>query len=115
MKIRGSNDIQGGNFSQNNSPPQRSTDSSWITSPTSKKEKNKYADIMLSPIRYGQRKFRPGGTSGSTFSLIAATLGSGTISFAYIVMKLGYALGPILIVLGACISYYTGMLIVKFS
>ena len=41
---------------------------------------------MLSPIRYGQRKFRAGGTSGSVFSLIAATLGSGTISFPYAVM-----------------------------
>ena len=30
-------------------------------------------------------------------------------------MKNGYILGPILIVFGACISYYTGMLIVKCS
>jgi len=58
---------------------------------------------------------RAGGTSGSIFSLIAATLGSGTLSFAYVVMKVGYILGPILIICGACISYYTGMLIVKAS
>lgn len=45
----------------------------------------KYADILMSPTRYVQRKFRAGGTSGSIFSLIAATLGSGTISFAYAV------------------------------
>jgi amino acid permease len=70
---------------------------------------------MLSPVRYGQRKFRAGGTSGSIFSLIAATLGSGTISFAYAVMMNGYVLGPILIVLGAVISFYTGMLIVRCS
>ena len=68
---------------------------------------------MLSPVRYGQRQFRAGGTSGSIFSLIAATLGSGTISFGYAVMHNGYIWGPILIVLGAMVSYYTGMLIVK--
>ena len=70
---------------------------------------------MLSPVRYGQRKFRAGGTSGSVFSLIAATLGSGTLTFPYAVMMNGYILGPIFIILGACISYYTGMLIVKCS
>jgi len=70
---------------------------------------------MLSPVRYGQHQFRAGGTSGSVFSLIAATLGSGTISFAYAVMMNGYVLGPILIVCGAALSYYTGMLIVKSS
>jgi len=30
-------------------------------------------------------------------------------------MKNGYVLGPIMIVLGACISYYTAMLIVQAS
>ena len=49
------------------------------------------------------------------FSLIAATLGSGTISFPYAVMMNGYVLGPILIIIGACVSYYTGMLIVRCS
>ena len=43
----------------------------------------KYADLLLSPTRFVQRKFRAGGTSGSIFCLVAATLGSGTISFAY--------------------------------
>ena len=70
---------------------------------------------MLSPVRYTQRKFRAGGTSGSVFSLIAATLGSGTIAFPYAVMMNGYILGPLLILLGAGISYYTGMLIVRCS
>lgn len=68
---------------------------------------------MLSPGRFVKRKFRAGGTSGSVFSLIAATLGSGTISFPYAVMMNGYILGPLLIVIGACVSYYSGMLIVK--
>jgi len=70
---------------------------------------------MLSPVRFGQQKFRAGGTNGSIFSLIAATLGSGIISFGYAVMMNGYILGPILIVCGALLSYYTGMLIVKCS
>ena len=59
--------------------------------------------------------FRAGGTAGSIFSLIAATVGSGTLGFSYCVMKNGYILGPIMIGLGACISYYTAMLIVKAS
>lgn len=75
----------------------------------------KYADILLSPTRYVQRKFRAGGTSGSIFSLIAATLGSGTISFAYAIQQNGIILGIMLIILGASISYYTGMLLVKVS
>ena len=32
-----------------------------------------------------KRKFRAGGTAGSVFSLIAATLGAGTITFPYAV------------------------------
>jgi len=82
-------------------------------SPKSGREKNKFADIMMSPVRFGQRKFRAGGTSGSVFSLVAVTLGSGTLSFPYVVEQNGYILGPLLIIIGALISYYTGMLIVK--
>ena len=62
-----------------------------------------------------KRKFRPGGTSGSVFSLIAATLGAGTLTFAYAMMMNGIALGTILILVGASFSYYTGMLLVKVS
>ena len=69
----------------------------------------------MSPTRFMQRKFRAGGTSGSIFSLIAATLGSGTISFAYAVQQNGIILGIFIILLGASISYYTGMLLVKVS
>ena len=70
---------------------------------------------LLSPGRYVKRKFRAGGTSGSIFSLIAATLGSGTITFPYAVSQNGILLGILLILLGAAISYYTGMLIVTVS
>lgn len=70
---------------------------------------------MMSPVRFTQRKFRAGGTSGSVFSLIAATLGAGTLTFPYAVMENGIAWGTILIILGALISYYTGMLLVITS
>jgi amino acid permease len=57
--------------------------------------------------------FRSGGFVGSVFSLIAATLGTGVISFAYAIMKNGYVLGPIYVVLGALLSFYSGVLIIK--
>jgi len=46
------------------------------------------------------------------FSLIAATLGAGTISFPYCVWQNGIIWGSILIILGALVSFYSGMLIV---
>ena len=67
---------------------------------------------MMSPVRFTQRKFRAGGTSGSIFSLVAATLGAGTLTFGYAIKENGIAWGSILIVFGAAISYYTGMLLV---
>ena len=62
-----------------------------------------------------KRKFRAGGTSGSVFSLIAATLGAGTLTFSYAMMMNGIALGTILVMIGASFSYYTGMLLVKVA
>jgi amino acid permease len=53
--------------------------------------------------------------AGSIFSLIAATVGSGNITLAYSVMKNGYILGCGLIILGAILSYYTSMLLIKSS
>ena len=70
---------------------------------------------MLCPVRFTKRKFRAGGTSGSIFSLVAATLGAGTLTFAYAIKENGIAWGTILIILGAAISYYTGMLLVIAS
>mmetsp|Transcript_17105 Transcript_17105/g.12152 ORF Transcript_17105/g.12152 Transcript_17105/m.12152 type:complete len:161 (-) Transcript_17105:1121-1603(-) len=90
-------------------------DDSCFVSPNGTTRQKRFADLMLSPMRYAQRKFRAGGTSGSVFSLIAATLGAGTLTFPYAVMMNGIGLGCILIVLGACTSYYTGMLLVHCS
>ena len=43
---------------------------------------------------------------------MAATLGAGTLTFPYAIKENGIALGTMLIVFGAVISYYTGMLLV---
>ena len=83
-----------------------------VKSPSSNR---RFADIMMSPVRFTQRKFRAGGTSGSIFSLVAATLGAGTLTFGYAIKENGIAWGTFLIVFGAAISYYTGMLLVLAS
>lgn len=57
----------------------------------------------------------PGSLSGSIFSLIAACMGAGTLTMPYIVSKTGIVLGPLLIIIGAFLSYYAGMLIIKCS
>ena len=72
----------------------------------------KIGRVISSPVVYIRDKFKPGGIKGSIFTLIAATLGGGTISLPYAVSENGYVLGPILILLGALVSYYTGMLLV---
>jgi amino acid permease len=46
---------------------------------------------------------------------VAATLGAGTLTFAYAIKENGIVWGSILIILGAAISYYTGMLLVIAS
>jgi amino acid permease len=58
---------------------------------------------------------QPGSLSGSIFSLTAACMGAGTLTMPYIVSKTGIVLGPILILTGALLSYYAGMLIIKCS
>ena len=58
---------------------------------------------------------RPGGESSSVFSLIAATVGGGTLAFPYAIWLNGIAFGTFLILLGAVISCYSGLLIVKAS
>jgi amino acid permease len=47
----------------------------------------------------------------SVINFIAATMGSGNISLAYVIMKNGYVGGCILILIGGLISYYTGLLL----
>ena len=52
---------------------------------------------------------------GSVISLIASCLGAGTLTMPYIVSQTGIFFGPILIFLGALLSYYAGLLIIKCS
>ena len=66
-----------------------------------------------STFNFGKRLLRAGGLFGSVFSLVAATVGSGNITLAYAIMKNGYVLGPLIVTLGAMLSYYTSMLLVK--
>jgi amino acid permease len=70
---------------------------------------------LLTPVRYASFKLRPGGQSGSVLSLIAATVGAGTLAFPYSIMQNGIAFGTFLIFMGAVISYYSGMLLVEAS
>ena len=77
-EIHGSGVLLGCLLDSHNQPkPMNSTEviqTSYTMSPTSSKGRrkgNQFADIMLSPVRFGQRKFRAGGTYGSIFSLIA--------------------------------------------
>ena len=50
---------------------------------------------------------------GSIVSLTAATCGAGTLTIPYIIGLNGLAFGTFLIIFGAFLSYYSGMLLVK--
>ena len=58
---------------------------------------------------------RPGSIQGSILSLIAACMGAGTLTMPYIVSKTGLVLGPVLILMGAMMSCYAGLLIIRCS
>ena len=49
---------------------------------------------------------------GSILSLIACTLGAGTLTIPYIVSKNGLIGGPFWIIVGALLTYYSGRLLV---
>jgi amino acid permease len=69
----------------------------------------------MTPVRYASFKLRAGGHHGSVMSLIAATVGAGTLAFPYAILQNGVAFGTFLIFMGAVISYYSGMLLVEAS
>lgn len=71
------------------------------------------SDILMSPARFMQRKFKAGGIKGSIFSLITAILGAGTITLPYLAANNGIVVAIILILFGAVISYFSGMLLVE--
>jgi len=80
---------------------------------TPKSPFKRVSDVITSPVRFMQRKFRAGGLKGSIFSLVTAILGSGTITLPYLAAKNGIVLTILLIAFGAAISYFAGMLLVK--
>lgn len=71
------------------------------------------SDILLSPARFIGKKFKAGGIKGSIFTLITAILGAGTITLPYLAYQNGIVLAIILIIFGAIISYFCGMLLVE--
>ena len=60
-----------------------------------------------------QSFFAPGSINTSVFTLVAATAGAGTITMPYVICVSGIGLGMFLIVIGACLSHYTGNLLVS--
>jgi amino acid permease len=58
------------------------------------------------------KQIRPGSIRGSVVSLIAASLGAGSITLPYLMSINGLILGSFLIMLGAALSYYSGILLV---
>ena len=47
------------------------------------------------------------------FTLVAATAGAGTITMPYVICVSGIGLGTLLTIIGACLSHYTGNLLVS--
>jgi len=73
----------------------------------------KLSSILASPVRIVRRKFKAGGMNGSIFSLVTAILGSGTVTLPYLAAKNGIVIAILLIIFGAAISYFCGMLLVS--
>ena len=59
-----------------------------------------------------QKQIRPGGVKSSVFSLIILCLGAGTLTIPYVFSTNGIVVGTLLICFGACLSLYTGWLVV---
>lgn len=60
-------------------------------------------------------EFRAGGMLESVFSLVAATLGAGTVAFPYAIEQNGIIFGALLIAFGGAVSIYTGNLLIQVS
>ena len=58
---------------------------------------------------------RPGSVASSVFTIVILCLGSGTLTVPYVVYANGLYLGTALVLVGASLSYYTGMLIAECS
>ena len=76
---------------------------------------NQITSPIWMPAQYVARKFRAGGVKGSIFTLMSAILGAGILTLPYAVYANGLILGPLLILIGALLSYYTGYLLVSVN
>jgi amino acid permease len=56
---------------------------------------------------------RPGSVTSSIFTIVILCLGSGTLTIPYVVYANGLYVGAALVLLGAGLSYYSGMLIAE--
>ena len=62
-----------------------------------------------------QPLFEAGSISASTWNLVAATMGAGTITMPYIFSLTGIGFGALLIVAGAFANAYASSLLVSFN
>jgi hypothetical protein len=72
---------------------------------------DKTNEVAVKPSKF--KLFEKGSVFMSIFNLIAATLGAGTITLPYLAADNGIVLAAVLIVFGATISYFCGMLLVS--
>ena len=72
---------------------------------------DKTNEVAVKPSKL--KLFEKGSVFMSIFNLIAATLGAGTITLPYLAADNGIVLAAVLIVFGATISYFCGMLLVS--
>jgi amino acid permease len=70
---------------------------------------------VTSPVRYLNKKIRPGGMKGSIFNLICGVLGTGMLTLPVVCQINGIIFGSILIALGGFITIFWGMCIVTCS
>ncbi|CDW73263.1 UNKNOWN [Stylonychia lemnae] len=68
--------------------------------------------VAASPARYIKKQIRPGGIKSSIFSLIILCLGAGTLGMPYVFYKNGIVFGIVMLLVGTCLSMYTGWLVV---
>ena len=68
---------------------------------------------MITTKSFITNQIKPGSMRASILAMIAATLGAGTLTAPFLFAKTGALFGTFLVVMGALISYYSGMLLVS--
>ncbi|CAI2366833.1 unnamed protein product [Moneuplotes crassus] len=81
--------------------------------PVASSNVGKPAHLGSGTFRAVKDYFKKGEVRGSTFTLITAVLGSGTITFPYLAMNNGILGAALLIIFGAVLCHFTGMLLIS--